>query len=677
MKIFRTLSLALLVLPAAAAAQGAADTSFALENLDFSAKPGADFYQFAAGGWAAAHPLKPEYSRYAQFDALAEQNELRLRTLLDALAATDALVPQSDGGKVAALYRLATDSVRLQREGAAPVLPALRRIADAATRDELQRVSFGLMRDGTTAFFRLGAGADPADARMNIVEVGQPPLTMSSREYYIDDDENARSIRHAFLAYARRLFELAGQSADEATTAADAALRIETQLARAARSNTELRDTEANYHPTTRTALAAERGGIDWEALFAAVGYPAFSAINVAQPEPIHEAERLLTEAPLGELKAYIALRLLDHAAPALSDDFVHAHFMFHDSALRGAEAERPRWKRALDIVEHCLGMALGKAYVENYFPATSKARMTALVAHLQEALAERIKTRTWMSEDTKAKALEKLSTFYVKIGYPEVWRSYDALTIDESASLLDALTAVARFEWADEAERRVGKPTDRDEWLMTPQTVNAYYNPSTNEICFPAGILQPPFFNAEADAAANYGAIGVVIGHEMTHGFDDQGARFDKDGNLRSWWTDEDFARFREHTQRMADFFSAQEVLPGMYANGELTLGENIADNGGLNVAYQAFLKHLEEHPLGEKEGFTPQQRFFLSYGLIWGNNIREERLRQLNKIDPHSPGRLRVNGALPHIDGWYDAFSISPSDPLYVPRSERVDVW
>ena len=417
--------------------------------------------------------------------------------------------------------------------------------------------------------------------------------------------------------------------------------------------------------------------GIDWGSLFLQLGYPAFREISVSQPEPILEVCRMVQELPLDQLKAYTEFKLINDAANSLDDQFRATYFDFYGRTMSGAQQDRPRWKRAVGVVEGVLGEAVGHMYVEKYFPESSKQKMLTLVKNLQEALAERIQQQDWMSEATKARALEKLKAFYVKIGYPDKWMDYSALQINDSLSFYDNLVQAAEFMHAYNVEKRVNKPVDREEWFMTPQTINAYYNPTTNEICFPAGILQPPFFNPNADDACNYGAIGVVIGHEMTHGFDDQGSQFDKDGNMKNWWTEEDQAKFKEKTKAMADFFDKIEVLPGMYANGQLTVGENIADHGGLNVAFQALQKAMKANPLGKKDGFTPEQRFFLSYGLIWANNIREDMLRQLNKIDPHSPGRWRVNGALPHIDAWYDAFGITKKDPLFVPKSKRVEVW
>ena len=427
----------------------------------------------------------------------------------------------------------------------------------------------------------------------------------------------------------------------------------------------------------TYAQLLSDYPGIDWGSLFLQLGFPAFAEVTVNQPEPIHAVEKLLAEKSLDDWKAYAEFKVVNDAANALDDSFRAAFFDFYSHTMSGVMQDRARWKRAVDAVNGVLGMAVGKLYVEKYFPESSKQRMLELVNNLKVALGQRIDQQNWMSPATKAQAHDKLNHFYVKIGYPDKWRDYSNLQIDENLSYYENLLRAGEFMMADMIQRKVNKPTDKTEWLMTPQTINAYYNPTTNEICFPAGILQPPFFNPEADDAVNYGAIGVVIGHEMTHGFDDQGSQFDKDGNLRNWWTEADKKNFEARTKVMADFFDKIEVLPGLKANGKLTLGENIADHGGLNISYQALQNAMKKNPLKTVDGFTPEQRFFLSFAFIWASNIRDEQLRVLNKVDPHSPARWRVNGALPHIDSWYKAFNITSKDPLFVPKKNRVDIW
>lgn len=646
------------------------------KNMDLTADPGTDFFQYAAGGWMAAHPLTPEFSRYAQFDALREQGEANLRELVEELARNNH--PQGSlQQKIGGLYRLAMDSTRRNAEGYQPIAGLLRQVEDIQSRTEYQYAVAQLNEKGISLFFNMYCGADIKDSKMNLMQISQGGLSMSGRSYYLDDDDQTKQVREAYRKYVQALFRMVGDSPETATRKMESVLRIETNIARASYSPTQLRDVEANYHKMPYSKLLVDFPGIDWSTLFLVNGIPAVNEVSVDQPEPIHEVERILSEEDLDALKAYAAFKVINDAADYLSDDFRTLSFDFYSHTMRGAEQDRPRWKRALGAVESALGMAVGRMYVEKYFPASSKERMEQLVRQLQIALGQRIDAQQWMSPETKRAAHAKLDAFYVKIGYPDKWMDYSPLDIDETLSYYENMQRASQFQAHHHIETHVNKPVDRDEWLMTPQTINAYYNPTTNEICFPAGILQPPFFNAQADDACNYGAIGVVIGHEMTHGFDDQGSQFDKDGNLSNWWTESDSRQFQARTKVMKDFFDKIEILPGMYANGQLTLGENIADHGGLNISYQALQNAMKENPLGVKDGFTPEQRFFLSYGLIWAHNVREPMMRQLNKIDPHSNGRWRVNGALPHIDAWYKAFHIGRKSPLYVSPKSRVDIW
>lgn len=645
-------------------------------NMDLTVKPGADFYRYATGGWCDVHPLTAEYARYSQFEALNENNHKQLRELIENIASKQH--PQGTlEQKIGSLYRLAMDSVRRNQEDYAPIQAMLNEIEAISTKAEISYTTARLFSRGIDCFFGLGCEADKKDAEWNLMQIDQGGISMGERNYYLGDDEPTRHIREAYRLYVRHLFGMTGKSATEAEKSMEAVMNIETRIARASYSATEQRDVEKNYHKMSYRQLLTDFPGIDWSTLFLLNGIPAVEYVTVNQPEPIHEVEKILAECTVEELKAYLYYKTVDDAASSLSDRFRAEAFNFYNHTMSGAEQDRPRWKRAISSVEGALGMAVGKMYVEKYFPESSKKRMEELVKNLQQALRQRIAQQTWMTEETKRQAYEKLDAFYVKIGYPDQWIDYSALNIDETLSYYENLVRATQFMSHYYIDKRVNKRTDRTEWLMKPQTVNAYYNPTTNEICFPAGILQPPFFNAEADDACNYGAIGVVIGHEMTHGFDDQGSQFDKDGNLKNWWTDADKENFKKRTEVMRRFFDHVEVLPGLNANGQLTLGENIADHGGLNIAFQALQNAMKTHPLPSKDGFTPEQRFFLSYGLIWANNIREEMLRKQVQTDPHSPARWRVNGALPHIEAWYKAFNISKKDPLYVPQKERVDVW
>ena len=450
---------------------------------------------------------------------------------------------------------------------------------------------------------------------------------------------------------------------------------IETRIAKASFSAVEQRNPAANYHKMSLDELKKEIPGIDWDAFLNGIGVKGVTELSVSQVEPIKEVEKIINSLPVENQIAYMQWSLIDRAAGYLSDDLVAQNFDFYGKTLSGKQANQPRWKRAVSTVNGVLGEAVGQMYVEKYFPAAAKERMVQLVKNLQTALGERIRNLEWMGDSTKIKAIEKLNSFYVKVGYPDKWRDYTGLNIEKDSYWANVKRAT-EFE-LDYMLSKAGKPVDRDEWGMTPQTVNAYYNPTTNEICFPAGILQYPFFDMNADDAFNYGAIGVVIGHEMTHGFDDQGRQFDKDGNLKDWWTAEDAKRFEERAQVMVNFFDSIQVLPGLNANGSLTLGENIADHGGLQVSFQAFKNATKDAPLPVKDGFTPEQRFFLSYAGVWAGNIRDEQIHLQTKSDPHSLGRWRVNGALPQIGAWYDAFGIKEGDPMYLAPEKRVSIW
>ena len=645
-------------------------------DMDLSIKPGTNFFDYAGGNWRKSHPIPAEYSRYGSFEVLIENNERQLHDLIEQLA-KESHPAGSLEQKIGDLYNLAMDSTRRNREGWTPIKGQLEQVAAVKTLKDLTILSGQLGRYGVESYFGIGVGSDMKDSKMNIVGIQQGGLSLGNRDYYLENDEATQKIREAYKQYIVKMFRLVGDDEAMAQKKMEAVFNIEMRIAKASKSMVELRDPEANYHKMTFNQLLNDYPGIDWSTLLLCSGFPAISYVDMGQPENIREIEKLMADTPIEDQKAYMAFKVIENASGQLSDDFRNATFDFYGRVMSGTTQDRARWKRAIGAVQGVLGEAVGKMYVEKYFPASSKERMIQLVRNLQKSLGERIKEQKWMSKETQEKALEKLNTFYVKIGYPDTWMDYSGLTIDPSKSYFENLCQASAFITDYYIQKDVNKPVDRTRWQMTPQTINAYYNPTTNEICFPAGILQPPFFNPEADDAANYGAIGVVIGHEMTHGFDDQGSQFDKDGNLKNWWTEADRKNFEARTKVMADFFSKIEVLPGLYANGQLTLGENIADHGGLNIAFQAFKEATAANPLPEKDGFTPEQRFFLAYAKVWIDNIRDEEIRNRTKNDPHSLGRWRVNGALPHIDAWYKAFNIGKKDPLYVPAKQRVDVW
>ncbi|MFI3287233.1 MAG: M13 family metallopeptidase [Rikenellaceae bacterium] len=647
-------------------------TGIYLSNLDTTANPGADFYQFACGGWMANNPLTDEYASYGSFDVLTETNKEQIKGLVEELAAKEQ-PSGTNAQKIGELYKIALDSVRLNEEGYTPIKAELERIAAISSTSEIMPYAAASI---LSPYFQYYVDADMKESSTNLFQLYQGGTSLGEKEYYLDTDEETTAIRKAYRAHIIKMFELAGFSTEVATENMEAVLEIETRIAKASFSATEQRDPESNYHKMTVEELQALIPTIDWKGYLSALGLENTKELSVSQIEPIQEVAKLLEEVELKKHIAYLQWNLIDSAASSLSDDFSSANFAFYGTVMSGVQVQQPRWKRAISAVNGTLGEAVGQLYVEKYFPAAAKERMLKLVKNLQVALSERIATTEWMSDETKAKAQEKLSAFYVKIGYPDKWKDYSELEINNEDSYWTNLVRASEFSKEDMLAK-AGKPVDIDEWGMTPQTVNAYYNPSTNEICFPAAILQYPFFDMEADDAFNYGAIGVVIGHEMTHGFDDQGSQFDKEGNFSNWWTAEDREKFEARTQVMVDFFNKIEVLPGLYANGSLTLGENLADNGGLQVSYQAFLNATKDSPLETVNGFTPTQRFFLAYAGVWGENVREEQLRSQVKSDPHSAARWRVNAALPQVEAWYQAFGITESDSLYVAPESRVSVW
>ena len=646
------------------------------ENLDTTAIAGDDFYQYACGGWMKNHPLTGEYSRFGTFDKLGEDNREQLRTLIADIAAQEHAAG-TVAQKIGDLYNMAMDSTARNERGYEPIRPVMERIAAIKSNSEVMPLVAEISRQGMGGFFQLYIDADIMDSKQNLVQIYQGGIALGEKEYYLDTDEATTNIREAYKKHIVNMFCLAGFEEAVATQKMEAVMKIETALAEKSFSATEQRNPAANYHKMTMEELKADFVGIDWENYFTTLGIKELKELSVSQLEPIQEVCRIMREEPTADLIAYLEWHTLDGAANKLSDAFADESFDFYGRTLSGRKEQQPRWKRAVGVVNGVLGEAVGQMYVEKYFPAAAKERMLTLVKNLQVALGERIDAQEWMSDSTKIRAHEKLASFIVKIGYPDTWKDYTGLTINPELSYVENLACAHEFMWNDMIARKYGKPVDNTEWYMTPQTVNAYYNPTTNEICFPAGILQYPFFDMNADDAFNYGAIGVVIGHEMTHGFDDQGRQFDKDGNLSDWWAPGDGDKFKEKAQVLVDHFNKIEVLPGLFANGEFTLGENIADHGGLMVAYQAFKNATAKAPLAEKDGFTPEQRFFLAYSTVWAGNIRDEQIRVYTKSDPHSLGRWRVNGTLPHIDAWYEAFGITEDDKLYIPAEERAQVW
>ena len=658
--------------------QGELKSGIDLTNLNQSVSPADDFFEFACGGWMKKHPLPAAYSRYGSFDQLAENNDKRINSILNDLKSKE-YAPGTTEKKLSDLYKLAIDSVRRNQLGVEPAMPIIRKMEAAKTVEELFAIQLELAPIGDNEFFATYIGADEKNAGWNVLNVMQGGITLGQKEYYLDSDSATTRIRDAYKKHIVRMFKLFGFSEQEAQLKMQNVMKLETELARLSKSVTELRDPQANYHKMALADFKAKYPHIRIVEIMNATGVKTehIQQLVVGQPEFLAGADKLIGALTPAEYRDYMEWGQIMTAANYLSDEVVAAQFDFFGKTMTGRKENHPLWKRATAQVENMMGQALGKIYVDKYFPASSKERMKTLVHNLQLSLAERIKAQSWMSEATKQNALEKLNAFYVKIGYPDKWIDMAELDIDPAKSYYENVIECNRFWTKWNVDKKAGKPVDRDEWFMYPQTVNAYYNPTTNEICFPAGILQPPFFDPEADDAFNYGAIGVVIGHEMTHGFDDSGRHYDKDGNMKDWWTESDAKNFMARADKYADFFSAIKVLPDLNANGRLTLGENLADHGGLQVAFYAYKNATKDAPLKSIDGFTPDQRFFLAYAGVWAANITDEAIRNYTKSDPHSLGEWRVNGALPHIDMWYDAFNVKQGDKLFVPKAERLELW
>ncbi|MCR5076922.1 MAG: M13 family metallopeptidase [Prevotella sp.] len=648
------------------------------ENLNKAVRPADDFYQFATGGWQKLNPLPAAFSRFGSFDQLQEDNNKRINSILTGLLKKQGKVGSVER-KLGDFYKLAMDSVRRNREGVAPVKPLLDEMENAKTLADLRAVQLKYATFGYGVPMPYGFDADEKNAKMNILNIYQGGLTLGQKEYYLDNDKATTDIRNAYSQFIANMFRLFGFSDAEASAKRDAIMRYETMLALISKSRTELRDVEANYNKMTLAEFKEKFPNIPLELMANAEGVKSeyIQTMVVGQPSFVAGYDKLTATESADELRARMEWDAILSAANFLSDEVRAEYFNFFSKTMRGTKEDYPRWKRATQQVESQMGEALGRIYCERYFPATSKKRMEDLIRNLQVSLAERIKAQDWMSESTKQAALDKLATFYVKVGYPNKWKDLGGLDIDPAKSYYENVQACRKFWAAYSIKEKAGKPVDKDQWLMTPQTVNAYYNPTTNEICFPAGILQYPFFDPKADDAFNYGAIGVVIGHEMTHGFDDQGRHYDKDGNMTDWWTADDAKNFDARTGKYADFFSAIKVLPDLNGNGRLTLGENLADHGGLQVAFNAFQNVMKGQKSKNLLGFTPEQRFFLAYAGVWASNITEAEIRSRVKSDPHSLGEWRVNGALPHIDAWYKAFDVKEGDKLFIPKAERLQLW
>ncbi len=655
------------------------------DNFDTTARLEDDFYQYACGGWMAKNPLDAEHSRYGAFDVLAENALKNINGIIDSVSKNENAAG-SLADKIATMYNIGMDSARLQEQGAAPLMPYLEEINALKSREDVWAEILKMHQRGNTVLFGIFGEADKDDASMCIAWAYQGGLGLGDRDYYLLDEGNNKKIREGYIDLMTKEFAMAGYdklSGKKADKLAQTVMAFETRLAKAMNTKLENRDPQGTFNRYTVEEAAAFAPNIDWKGYFETVGImDGMKSFNIAQPKYFAEVNKVLADTDVETMKAYFAWHEIVSAASYLSDDFVNANFDFFGKLMSGREENRPRWKRVTSTVEGAMGEALGQLYVEKYFPAEAKTRMETLVNNLIEALGQRIDMATWMTDATKANAHKKLSTIYVKIGYPNKWRDYSGLEIKDDSYYANVIRS-NEFDMAYMFSK-INKPVDKDEWLMTPQTVNAYYNPTTNEICFPAAILQPPFFQFVADDAANYGAIGVVIGHELTHGFDDQGRQYDEKGNLNDWWTEEDAKNFDANKQVLIDAFNNCVALDDpelgkMNGNGELTLGENIADNGGLHVSYLAMQNAMAKKQVNKEQmdGFTPEQRFFLAYAAVWASNIRPAAALQLTQMDVHSLGRNRVNVALPQVTEFIDAFGIKEGDGMWLAPEKRVVLW
>ena len=673
-KLLTIMALATMTVTASAQLRSGID----LKNLDTNVRPADDFYEYACGGWMKANPLPAAYSRYGSFDRLAEDNNKRINGILKELL-ENTYQQGSVEQQLSDLYKLAMDSARREKDGIAPAMGEIKALEAAKTKEQIFKIQLDLMPYGDSEIFGAYIGADEKNAAENILNIYQSGLTLGQKDYYLENDAATKKIREAYKKHIVNMFQLFGFKKGAATKKMKNILKVETALAKVSKSRTELRDPIANYNKMTLAEFNAKYPHFQLEKQMNAKGIKTeyIQEMVVGQPDFMAAADKIFAEMSAAEYRDMMEWGIIGSASGYLNDAVRAENFEFYGKVFSGRQQDHPLWRRSTNQVQSVMGEALGRIYVKKYFPASSKERMKTLVENLRIALGERIAAQDWMDDSTKVNALLKLNTFYVKIGYPDRWTDMSDLKIDAKKSYYENICECRRFWNAWHIKHTAGKPVDRDDWHMTPQTVNAYYNPTTNEICFPAGILQVPFFDPTADDAFNYGAIGVVIGHEMTHGFDDQGRRYDKDGNMHDWWTEADGKNFTARTDKYADFFSNIKVLPDLNANGRLTLGENLADHGGLQVAYAAYKNATKRNPLPVIDGLTADQRFFLAYAGVWAGNITEAEIRNRTKSDPHSLGRYRVNAALQHIDMWYDAFGVKEGDKMYIPKAERLPLW
>ena len=654
-----------------------------LENLNTEVKPQEDFYEYACGGWIERNPMPDEFSSYGQFDVLREKARKQVQDLILNLQSDPASKEKDTvAQKICDIYNLGMDEKRLNREGASPLKPYMKELSERLDSNSFTQLIAWLHQGLDSSFFSSGVGPDPADSNKNIFHIGETGIGLGDRDFYLEDNETNRKILEAYELYVKKIMTLAGYSEEEALRLWKTVIKIETELARIKMTREQRRNPVLRHNIYSVESLQKEFPFIDWREYLKLMEVPEVESANVSSVEYMRSLKALIDSISKEELADFLVYNLVAEATSLLSDDFIDADFEMFGKVMSGQKEKKPRWKRAMGIPNSMFGEAVGELYVKKYFPKENKDYMLALVENLRKSLHKHISESVWMSEETKAKALEKLSQMGVKIGYPDKWKDYSEIKIDPEKSYFENVLAASKWFIKDNY-KKLNKPVDKTEWHMTPQTVNAYYSPIVNEICFPAAILQPPFFDITADDSINYGAIGVVIGHEMTHGFDDQGRQFDKAGNLTDWWTAKDAEKFNQMAEHLVKQFDKVEIAPGVYANGRFTLGENIADQGGLRIAYTAFLDSQKKKgvditsPEALIDGLDPSQVFYMNFANLWANNIREEEMRRLTIGDVHSLGKNRVNVSLKNITPFFQAFGISEGDPMFLPESEQVIIW
>lgn len=645
-----------------------------LSDLDTTVNPADNFYQFATGGWQKNNPLPDEESRFGAFDLLAKETNQKVNDLITGLSEKENPV-NSIEWKIETFYSMGMDTIKINKDKMAPVQELLDDIKNIKTKEDVLNEIVKLHKLGIPTCFALFGAADREDSNMEIAYLYQGGLGLPNRDYYTSDDARSVEIRTKYLKHVTKMFVIAGLEEDKEKLAAKKIFDFEYKLANKSMTNLELRDPFATTNRMTIKELNNLSPDFNFQTYFNLVGLPVVGTINVSQPDFFKEFSKVYKSTDIEIWKLYFQWNVINYSAQFLHSEICDADWEFYGKFLTGALVQQPRWRKVVNKTNSCLGEAVGQIFVKEYFPPEAKQRMIDLVENLRFAFGERIKKLDWMSEETKVKALEKLAAINVKIGYPDKWRDYENLNIIDDYYLSNILRA-NEFEFIDMISK-IGRPVDKTEWFMNPQTVNAYYSASMNEICFPAGILQPPFFYLEADDAVNYGAIGVVIGHEMTHGFDDKGRNYDKEGNLNDWWTEEDAKRFDEKSKILVERFDNILVLPDLFADGKLSLGENIADYGGLKISFDALMIAIADKKPEKIDGFTAEQRFYLSYAKIWGQNIRETEIRRRTKEDVHSLGEWRVNGQLPGISEFHEAFGIKEGDKMYLPTEKWASIW